>query len=122
MNRLLRRVQPEELQGLQRVHRGRPGLPRFTAGVGRREASAAVPEATGILQREQACTPAAVLHPGPPGRYVAGRCVREISQHLPADSGVAFEQPADHAHNRRLPGRQRPVRPPDAMREPGRQS
>ena len=111
-----RRVKPEELQSLQRVHRGRPGLPRFTAFVGRREAGAAVPEPGGILEREQARAPAVVLHPGSLGCHLAGRRVREIPQHLPADGGVAFEQPVDHAHDRRLPGRRRPVRPPDTIR------
>ena len=90
---------------MQSVHRGRPGQPRFTAGVGRREASAAVPEPVGILEREEARAPAVVLHPGSPCRHLVGRRVRQIPQHLPADGGVALEQPVDHAHDRRLPGR-----------------
>ena len=76
---LRRWVKPEQLQGLQRVHRGGPGLPRFTAGVGRREANAAVPEPVGTLAREQTRTPAVMLHPGPLSRHVPGRRVREIA-------------------------------------------
>ena len=116
---LRRRVKAEELQRLQR---GGPGLPRPAAGVGRREASAAVPQPAGILQREQARAPALVLHPGSLGCHVAGRRVHQIPQHLPADGGVAFEQPVDHAHDRRLARRRRPVRPADAMHEPGCES
>ena len=94
------RVEPEELQGLQRVHRGRPGLPMFTAGEGRREAGASRPEPVGILQREEARAPAVVLDPVTLGRDVVGRRVREIAHHLPADGRVAVEQPVDRAHRR----------------------
>ena len=99
---LRRRVEPEELQGLQRVHRGRPGLAWFAAPVGRREAGAAGPEPVGILEREEAGAPALVLHSRSLGRDLVGRRVREIPQHLPADGGIALEQPIDHVHRRRL--------------------
>ena len=88
---LRRRVEPENLQSLQSVHRGRPGLPRLTAGIARREARAAVPEPVGTLEREETRTPAVMLHPGSLSRHVAGRRVREIAQHLPAEGGVAVE-------------------------------
>src|SRR4029077_2952297 len=77
---------------------------------GRREARAAVPEPVGILAREETRTPAVMLHPGSLSCHVAGRRVREIAQHLPPDGGVTFEQPVDHAHDRRLPARRRPTR------------
>jgi hypothetical protein len=86
-----RRVKPENLQSLQCVHRGRPGLPRLTAGIARREARAAVPEPVGTLEREETRTPAVMLQPGSLSRHVAGRRVREIAQHLPAEGGVAVE-------------------------------
>ena len=95
-------VEPEELQGLQRVHRGRPGLPRFTAGVRRREAGAARPEPVGILEREEARAPAVVLHLGSRRRHVVRRRIREISQRLPANGGIGLDQPVDHAHRRRV--------------------
>ena len=62
-------------------------------------------EVTSPVGRESLRAPAVVLHPGSLGRHVVFRRVREVPQHLPADGGVAFEQPVDHAHDRRLPGR-----------------
>ena len=43
------------------------------------------------LEREETRTPAVMLHPGSLSRHVAGRRVREIAQHLPAEGGVAVE-------------------------------
>ena len=60
--RLGRRVEPEDLQGLQAVHRRCPGLPRFVASVGRREAGAAVPQPVGALERQKTGAPALALH------------------------------------------------------------
>ena len=96
------RVQPEELEGLQGVHRRRPGLPRFAAGVGRREAGAAIPQPVGALERQEAGAPALVLHARSLGGDLVGRGIGEIAQHLPADGGVALEQPIDHAHRRTI--------------------
>ena len=100
--RLRRRVEPEDLQGLQGVHRRGPRLPGFAAGVGRREAGAAVPQPVGILERQEAGAPALVLHARSLGRDLVGRGIREIAQHLPANGGIPLEQPIDHAHRRRL--------------------
>jgi hypothetical protein len=97
-SRLRRRVESEELERLERVHRGRPRLPRFTAAVGRREARPARPQPVGILEREEPGTPPLVLHARPFGRHLLARGVREIVQHLPADGGIALEQPVDHLH------------------------
>src|SRR4249919_1102903 len=97
---LRRRVEPEELQRLQRVHRGRPWLPWFAAGVGRGEAGAAIPEPIGTLEPEEARAPTVVLDSGPLGRDLIGGPIPEVVQHLPADGGVAVEQPVDHAHRR----------------------
>ena len=76
---LQRRVQPQDLQGLQGVHRRRPGLPRFTAGVARREAGPTRPQPVGTLQRQEAGTPALALHPRPLGGDLLGRGIGEIA-------------------------------------------
>src|SRR4029078_2651126 len=80
-----RRVEPEELQRLQGVHGGGPGLTGLVARVRGREAGPAVPEPVRAFERQQAGTPAFVLHPGPLGRDVAGRYVLEVAEHLPAN-------------------------------------
>ncbi len=97
-----RRVEPEELQGLQGVHRCRPGLAQFAAGVGRREAGAAVPQPVGTLERQKTRAPALPLHARSFGGDLVGRRVREIAQHLPADGRIGVEQPIDHVHRRSL--------------------
>jgi hypothetical protein len=55
-------VEPEDLQGLQGVHRRRPGLPRFAAGIRRREQGAAIPQPVGTLKRQETGAPALALH------------------------------------------------------------
>ena len=90
------------LQGLQYVHRGGPGLPRLTAGEERRETGAAGPEPVRILEREEARAPTVVLHLGSRRRHVVRRRIREISQRLPANGGIALDQPVDHGHRRRV--------------------
>jgi hypothetical protein len=52
--RLARRIEPENLQGLQGVHRRRPGLPRLAAGVGHREQCAASPQPVSTLECQKA--------------------------------------------------------------------
>ena len=110
------RVEPEDLQRLQGVHRCRPRLPRFATGVRRREARATVPQSVGTLERQEAGTPALVLHTRPLGGDLVGRGIREIAQHLPADRWIPFEQPIDHGHRSSLdvPGAN------GASRTPGR--
>ena len=97
-----RRVKPKELQGLQRMHRRRPGLAWLTAPVGGREAGAAGPEPVRILEREEARAPSVALHSCSLDSDIVGRCVRQIPHHVPADSGIALEQPIKHVHRRRL--------------------
>ena len=46
--------------------------------------------------------PALVLHACSFGGDLVGRGIGEIAQHLPADGGVALEQPIDHAHRRTI--------------------
>ena len=96
--RLARRVQPEDLQGLQGVHRRRPRLPRFAAGVARREAGTTIPQPVGALERQEPGAPAPVFHACSFGGDLVGRGIREIAEHLPADGGVALEQPFDRVH------------------------
>jgi hypothetical protein len=43
-----------------------------------------------------------VLYARSLGGDLVGRGIGEIAQHLPADGGVALEQPIDHAHRRRI--------------------
>ena len=43
-----------------------------------------------------------MLHARSLGSDLVGRGIREIAQHLPADGGIALEQPLDHVHRRRL--------------------
>ena len=84
------------------MHRRRPRLPGFAPGVGRGKAGTAVPQPVGIFDRQEACSPALVLHARSLGGDLVGRGIREIAQHLPPDGGVALEQPVDHIHHRRL--------------------
>ena len=111
--RLAQRVQPEDLQGLQGVHRRGPGLSRFAAGIRRREAGPALPQPVAALEREEARTPAFVRHSRPLGIDLVGRGIGQVAQHLPADRRVALEQPFDHVHWHNLPPpcRRSPHRP-----------
>jgi hypothetical protein len=43
-----------------------------------------------------------VLHARSFGGDLVGRGISEVAQHLPADGGVAPEQPIDHAHRRTI--------------------
>jgi hypothetical protein len=54
-------------------------VPRFTAGIRRREAGAAVPEPIGIFEREQAGAPTVALDPSPLGRDVVGGRLPEVA-------------------------------------------
>jgi hypothetical protein len=86
-----RRIQPEDLQRLQGVHRRGPGLPRLAAAIGSGEARPAGPQPVGILEREQAGTPAFVFDPRPLGGNLIGPAVREVAQHLPTNGRIRVE-------------------------------
>ena len=74
-----RRVEPDRLQRLQRVHRRRPRLPGLASGVGARKAGAAVPQTVGTLERQQAGAPALADHPPSLGSDHVRRGAREIA-------------------------------------------
>src|SRR3954447_20997880 len=61
---LRRRVETEDLQRLEDVHRRRPGLTGILPAVAGGEAGAARPQPVRVLGREQLRTPALVLHAG----------------------------------------------------------
>ena len=70
---ITRRIQPQDLQGLQGVHSRGPGLPWFATGVARREAGTTVPQPVGVLERQKTGAPALVLHTRSLGGDLVGR-------------------------------------------------
>ena len=77
--RVGRRVEPEDLEGLQRVHRRRPGLAGLTTGVLGGEARAAVPQPVGVLGRQERRAPPLVLDARPFGGDHVRRRLHEVA-------------------------------------------
>ena len=95
-----RRVEPEELQGLQRVHRGRPRLPRLSPvyDAGKHAPPAQSPSASSSA-RSCAPSPRAPLGPArPPRRPATPSRGSRMTCHRMAGSPSSSQ--ADHAHRR----------------------
>ena len=95
--RLRARIEAQQLQGLESVHRRRPRLTRLAATVRGGKARAAGPQTVGIRRGQQPCTPTLVLDLRSLGGELGGGCVEQIAHDLPADRRVAVQQPVDHA-------------------------
>jgi hypothetical protein len=91
---LARRIQPEPAQELQ-------GVEGVGVVLGERVAG---PEPVRRLERQELRTPALGRDACPFGRHLVGGGVKEVAHHLPADGGVAVQQPVDGVHGNYLAG------------------